>query len=215
LNCPVYSLNAFWQFIEDYKWFWGSALIIVGIPLCLFGRKLFAVTLFLIGTIITMTVFLLVFYSTFLKDDTAHWIGWVACSCTILAGLLGGFLLYKCQRLGACCIAGWGGFMGGVLINTTFMFAAKQEWLFWMINISAALVAAGLAFCFFFKVIILCTSFAGAYFVVRGISLYAGGFPNEFELIKELENGVIPHISYWFYMYLGFILIFTVVGTVV
>ena len=34
------------------------------------------------------------------------------------------------------------------------------------------------------EVLIATTSFMGAYFFWRGISLYAGGFPNEFELIK-------------------------------
>jgi uncharacterized membrane protein HdeD (DUF308 family) len=95
------------------------------------------------------------------------------------------------------------------------MFAAQQEWLFWVINMSCALVAAGLCFCFFFQAIIVSTSLAGSYIFIRGISLYVGGFPNEFDLIEQLKAGSIPHISYWFYLYLGFILIFTIIGMVV
>lgn len=193
---------------------WGIIFIVIGIPLCLFGLKMLSVTLFCVGTLVTVTLILLLFYSTFLKDDTEAWIGWVVLAGSIIVGLAGGYLLYKCQKLGAMCIAGWGGFLGGLLLNTTFMFAAGNEIVFWCINIGCAGVAAGLAYCFFYPVIITATSMSGAYMFVRGISFYAGGFPNEFDLIKSLENGSIPHMSYWFYLYLAFIAIFTVVGMV-
>jgi len=118
-NCSVYSLNALWAFMSKYDWLWGICLIAIGIPLCLAGRKLFSVTLFLIGTLVTMTLILLLFYSTFLTDATEAWVGWVVLISSIILGLAGGFLLFKCQKLGAACIAGWGGFLGGLLLNTT------------------------------------------------------------------------------------------------
>lgn len=201
--------------MQEYSWLWGIILIAIGIPLCLLGRKLFSITLFLIGTLVTMTLILLLFYSTFLTDKTDAWIGWVVLISSIILGIAGGFLLYKCQKLGAACIAGWGGFMGGLLLNTLVFSYAESEWLFWIINISCALVAAGLAFCFFFPVIITATALTGSYFFVRGISLYAGGYPNEFDLIKQLENGVIPHMPWYVYLYFAFIVLFTVVGMVI
>jgi hypothetical protein len=214
-NCSIYSLNALWAFMKKYSWLWGTILIIIGLPLCFAGRKLFSVTLFLIGTLLTMTLILLLFYSTFLTDKTEAWIGWVVLISSIILGLAGGFLLFKCQRLGGACIAGWGGFMGGLLLNTTCFSYAQSEALFWIINIACALVAAGLAIVFFFPAIILATSFTGAYFFIRGISLYAGGFPNEFDLIKQLENGSYPHMMWYVYIYFAFIIIFFIGGAVV
>jgi len=177
--------------MQEYQWLWGAVMIGLGIPLCLLGRKLFSFTLFCVGTLVTMTLILLIFYSTFLKDSTEAWVGWTVLACSILIGLLGGFLLYKCQRLGASVIAGWGGFLCGILINTTCLSYAESEALFWIVNIACALVAAVLAFFFFFTAIILATALSGAYLFIRGISLYAGGFPNEFDFIKQLENGVV------------------------
>jgi hypothetical protein len=64
--------------------------------------------------------------------------------------------------------------------------------------------------------VITVTSFSGAYMFIRGISLFwPESYPNEFTLIKDLEAGVVPHIEYWFYLYLGFMLVFTILGMVV
>lgn len=207
-------MNALWEFLGQYSWLWGAVFIVLGGFLCFLGRKLFSFTLFCIGTLITCAVILLVFYGTFLNDKTEAWVGWTVLSCSILLGLLGGFLLYKCQRLGACCIAGWGGFMGGLLINTTFMWTAGSVAAFWCVNVGCALIAAALAFCFFFPAIIISTSLSGSYLFFRGISLYAGGYPNEFAIIDQIETGDFK-FDYWFYLYLAFIIAGTIAGCVV
>lgn len=82
--------------MQKYSWLWGAVLILIGIPLCLLGRKLFNVTLFLVGTLIVTTLILLLFYGTFLDESTEAWIGWTVLVCSILLGLAGGYLLYKC-----------------------------------------------------------------------------------------------------------------------
>jgi len=50
------------------------------------------------------------------------------------------------------------------------------------VSIGCAIIAAVLSFFIYEHVLINMTSFGGAYMLVRGISLYAGGFPNEFTL---------------------------------
>lgn len=56
--------------------------------------------------------------------------------------------------------------------------------MFWCVSVGFAIVAAILSFFWYEHVLIIMTSFAGAYMFVRGISFYAGGFPNEFTLAK-------------------------------
>ena len=161
-----------------------------------------------------MVLIWLLFYSTFLSDSTEYWVGWVVLAGAVIVGLFVGFLLYKCQRLGAAIIGGWGGFLLGIVFNTTVMWVADSSVAFWVINSAFALLAAVLAFIFYFHAIILSTSFTGSYFFVRGISLYAGGFPNEMALIDQIKSGAIEHISYWFYLYLFFIILLTVATTI-
>lgn len=213
MNCPVYSLNSLWAWLNKYYWLWGAILIVMGFFLGMFGQKLFSATLFIIGTLVTVSLIWLLFYSTFLSDSTEGWVGWVVLVCSILLGLVGGYVLYKCQRLGATIIGAWGGFLLGIVFNTTVLWAASSEVAFWIISISFALIAAALAFVFYYHAVILSTSFVGSYFFVRGISLYAGGFPNEWALIEQIKSGAIDHISYWFYLYLFFIIVASVLCT--
>jgi hypothetical protein len=76
-------------------------------------------------------------------------------------------------------------------------------------------VAAILVFVTYNHAIILATSLVGSYFFVRGISLYAGGFPNEYLLMKQIKNGVIESEPWTFYVYMGSILVATIICAVV
>jgi hypothetical protein len=55
----------------------------------------------------------------------------------------------------------------------------------------------------------------GSYAFVRGISLYAGGYPNEFTLAELLKQGLYKDISWVFYLYLIAIVVIFVVGVVI
>ena len=54
----------------------------------------------------------------------------------------------------------------------------------------------------------------GAYAIIRGISLYAGGFPNESELHQQIESGAIDWSTFnkAFYGYLAGIVVLTVLS---
>lgn len=124
LACPVFDTNSFWEFVEEYNWLFALILIGIGLPFCFAGRKLFSCIVFVTGVLVTVAFIMLLFYSTFLESDTEYWVGWVVLSCSAIAGLAVGYLLFKCQKLGAAFIAGWGGFLIGLVINTTFVWLA-------------------------------------------------------------------------------------------
>lgn len=216
LACSTLSFSAIFDLIAEYNWLFAIIFMVVGIPFIFAGRKLFSVVVFIVGTLMTVALVMLLFYSTFLDSNTEYWVFWLVLSLSIIAGLAVGFVLTKCQKLGAACVAGWGGWLFGMFISLTFLYYTQQNWLFWVFNIACACVAAGLAFCFYFPVIITVTSFAGSYMFIRGISLFwPESFPNEFTTIDDLKNGYIDHISNWFWLYFGFIILLTIVGMVV
>lgn len=86
------------------------------------GRKLWVVAIFLISAFLTMAIILLVFYTTFLKNTTADWVGWTVLGCSIIFGVILGLVMTKLQRVGAAIIAGWGGFVLGILLNESVLY---------------------------------------------------------------------------------------------
>ena len=182
--CSSFDLNALWTFLDKYDFIWGVLLIVGGIFLCFFGRKLFKAAIFMVTAILVVFLILLIFYTTFLEDTTEVWVGWTVLVVSILLGLVAGFFMMKLERVGVSLLAGWGGFLIGVMINEMALYKVESSALFWSVSISCGIIAAVLSFFIFEHVLINMTAFAGAYMLVRGVSMYAGGFPNEFTLAE-------------------------------
>lgn len=61
-------------------------------------------------------------------------------------------------------------------------------------------------------IVIIATSFIGSYITVRSLSLIFGGFPNEFDLTRKLQTGVLTGLPWYTYLYLALILILFFIG---
>jgi len=213
--CPSFDLNALWIFLDEYSYIWGVLFIVGGIFLGFFGRKLFKAAIFMVTSILVVFAILLLFYTTFLSDTTEVWVGWTVLISSILIGLVAGFFMMKLERVGAAVLCGWGGFLIGIMLNEMVLYKAESQALFWSMSIGCAIVAAVLSFFFYEHVLINMTAFAGAYMLIRGISFYAGGFPNEFTLADQLKAGDTSAFTNWFYLYMVCILIVAVVCSIV
>ena len=213
--CPKFDLNALWTFLDEYSYIWGVLFIVGGIFLCFFGRKLFKAAIFMVTAIFTVFAILLLFYTTFLEDTTEAWVGWTVLACSILIGLVAGFFMMKLERIGAALLAGWGGFLLGVMLNEMVLYLAESQAVFWCVSIGCGIAAAVLSFFFYEHVLINMTAFGGAYMLIRGISFYAGGFPNEFTLAEELKAGDTSAMDNWFYLYMACIVITAIIGSIV
>jgi len=213
--CATFDLNALWEFMEDYDYLWGVLLIVGGIFLGFFGVYVFNASVFVITTLLVVFGILLLFYTTFLEDTTQTWVGWTVLSCSILIGLVCGYFMVKLEKIPIALAAGFGGFLLGVMLNEMALYKAESEALFWCVSIGVALSCAVLSFFLAEHVLINMTSFAGAYMLVRGISLYAGGFPNEFTLVEQLQAGDTSAMTNWFYLYMVCILLVAAAGSFV
>ena len=182
--CAAFDLNALWDFMEKYDYLWGALLIAGGIFLAFFGKKLFLYAIFLVTAIFVVFAILLLFYTTFLNDTTETWVGWTVLVCSCLVGLIAGYFMMKMERTGAALVGGWGGFLLGVMLNEMVFYKVESNILFWCVSIGCGVAAFVLSFIIADHVLIIMTSFAGSYMSIRGISLYAGGFPNEFTLVE-------------------------------
>jgi hypothetical protein len=104
-------------------------------------------------------------------------VGWVVVVLALLVGILMGYLCVRFRKLGIALLSCGGGVGIGFMITTTFLIS--NTYAYYCTIVACALALGMLAYCIEAGVIIGITSFLGSYSIVRGISLYAGGFPDE------------------------------------
>jgi len=213
--CPVFTLNGLWTFLEQYYWLWGAIFIVVGVFLTFLGRKLFLAAVFIAGFVLTGIIFLAVCYGTFLSDNSEDWVGWLMLSLSIVLGIIVGVLLVKYSKFAAAVIGAWAGYILGLFLNDLALWPIGLAWVFWVVNVGCALVCAILAFIFFNPAVILGTAFIGAYALMRGIGMYAGGFQNEYTIATEISSGATDNILWTTYAYLVGVLIMFIIGSIV
>jgi hypothetical protein len=202
-GCRVGRLSALWAWFTDNKWVMFSVFLVVGFLVCFLGRSLFKPVLFIAGILLSVSLVWIIFYSTFLSDNTKQWVGWVVLAGSVVLGLIIGCLFVKLVRLGAFILAAWGGFALALLIYNSFMYKMNSNVGFWCFTVGVALLFGILALWFFDHILIHSTALAGSFLVINGIGLVAGRYQNPFTIADEINNGVIDHIDPVFYAYLA------------
>ena len=211
-GCPKFSMSKFWAFMQKYYFLWGAALILVGIFLAFFGNKFVNAVIYLVATIAVTIIGGLIFFNLLMSKVKAQWAQWLIIAIIFVLANFVGFLLVKFRKYGVGALAGWGGVMLGLLITSATMIGSGAA--YWGIVVGMGVAFAIMALLVEKKVIMFVTSFSGSYFLIRGISLYAGGFPNESELHTEIQSGAIDWETFdkAFYGYMAGIVVLTVLS---
>jgi hypothetical protein len=178
-------VNPLFRWIDKQSVFVGGALILVGLILGLFGKWQFKISVFLIGMIVFTLAATLFLFTIFLSRDSPTSTGWIIAGVTAFVGIFVGLALAYMFRLGAAVAAAWGGVSLALILYNSFVYKLDNpnHVVFWIFVVSMGLIFGVLTLWFFWPAIILATSFAGSYMIMRGISMYAGGFPSEMEII--------------------------------
>jgi len=81
--------------------------------------------------------------------------------------------------------------------------------VYYLLVIVCGVIGFALTFKFESHVIIVSTAFMGSYGIIRGISMYAGGFPSEQELHALTSSGAMKWENFpkLFYLYLASIVV--------
>jgi hypothetical protein len=212
-GCYVFDTNPLVRFLSDYSYIFGAFLIAIGIVVAVFGKPLFKPTICLIGTLVFMGVLCLFIFSLFFTRNTPSWAGWLVFGISLFVGCIVGLILAKISRLGVAVLAGWGGFCLGMILYSSFMYKldGDKHVLFWIFNISLGVIAGILSIFLFNHAIVIATSIAGSYAFIRGISLYAGGYPNELELVDMIKYNGWGSIDPRFYGYLAVFVVCSII----
>lgn len=153
----------------------------------------------------SLTIFTLAFDRN--SGEVAEWVVFGVC-CVV--GIFIGLLLAYLTRFGTAVLAAWGGVSIALMLYTSFVYKLDndQRVVFWIFVILMGVVAGLLGYALYNHAIIFGTSVVGAYLLIRGISLYAGGFPDEMLVIEQIKTGQTVTFNNAFYGYLaGFIVV--------
>jgi len=173
------------------------------------------IAIFLAAAMISLVAILYVYYTMFMTSTSQAWLGWAVLGGAVVIGVLLGLTCTRFARVGATLIAVWGGFVLGMILNEAVLYMYTDEMIFWIVCGASAFVFGVLVFIVYNHAVILCTSLVGSYLFVRGISFYAGGFPNEYLLIKQIKSGMLVSEPLSFYFYLGGILLATIICAII
>lgn len=213
--CVKMNFYVIWKFIMDYKAIFAAALILFGLFNCILGQKFSQFTSFLLA-LFAVTVLWLILSQYILPSGCATWIIWVMLAIGLILGATAGYFVFKYHKKVIAFLVGGvaGFFLGEFLFN---LLGNKINWNSTVVHILFIIgcIIALIVVAFFLKdvIIIFATSFIGAYTLIRGISFFAGGFPNEFtvmDLRSRGENEQLKGLLTWkVYVYLSAIVIVT------
>jgi hypothetical protein len=215
-GCPVTSINAIWTFLSQYSYLFGAIMIAAGVLIAFAGRKMFKPVICFIGTIATAGVVMMLLYSLFLGNTNGKSaVGWIVLVLSLVGGCIVGLLLAKLTKLGAMVLAGWGGVTLGLMLYGAFLYHINSQVFFWFFIVACAGICALASLWAYDHVLIISTAISGSYMFVRGISMYAGGYPNEATLETLIKNGLESAIPNTFYAYLAGIVVMMILAMIV
>ena len=219
--CAKVNFFFIFKFIQDYKVIFIIILIVFGLFNCLFGKRFSKVTS-LILTIFTVTVLVLIFSQFVLPSGCAEWIIWVMLAVGLIIGIVLGIIVYKYHEKVIAILAGAiSGFFLGQFLYSLFGNQIPANGVLMNVIFVVVSIAILIAVACFLKdtIVIFATSFIGSYCFIRGISLFAGSFPDEFTVIDLVNNEEFEQLklilTWQVYVYLGAIALTTILSIVI
>lgn len=202
-------MSKFMAFMNQYYYLWGAGLIVLGLFLGFFGNKFVNFVIYVMATLAFFIIVSNLFFNLFMEKVHQQWVQWLFIVLIFLLANLIGYCFVRFRKQGISLLAGIGGCLIGVIIARSIQFGSKAAYFATVFGFG--FVVALIAFVIEKQTIQFITSFAGSYLAIRGISLYAGGFPNEVDLSQGIHEGNVDWngLNKAFYGYLAGIVVMT------
>ena len=185
-------------------------MIFFGLLVGFLGSKLIKPTICVVATLAFIFIAALSGFAIFFDRYSSEVAEWIVFGVCCVVGILFGVLMAYLSRFGTALLAAWGGVALALMLYTSFMYKwdNNHQVLYWIWVIGMGAATGILGYIMFDHATIIATSIVGSYLLIRGISLYAGGFPDIVLVIEQIKNGQHPSFNNAFYGYLaGFIVV--------
>jgi hypothetical protein len=220
-GCAIFTMSGWFVYIAENPLIVGIVLVLFGAVTCFRGRKFFDKVLgfvgFLAGFVFSMLIFSAFgwvdYLDPFAEKESKLIIAIIAILLAAIIGAIVGFLLfYFAAHVGVLVLAIVVGFFAGITLYNTFLHFIGSGWVMLACGVLGAIILGVLAKIYHDFIMILGTSFLGAYALVRGFSYFFGGFPDEVTMFNSMRNGVEVEFENTFYYYLIAIVLFFILG---
>ena len=217
-GCALTDWYLLKRLMNDYKIIFVIAFILIGLFLCLFGKKFEKITIIVVIGFAGCYLILIIVLNFFPSLITTETRLWILLGAGFLVGAFVGFLIRA--KLSIVCFL-FGAFMGYTIAEFVYVFL--QGFITWnpqilyYITIGVfALIGGIIGLKLLEIVIIICTSLLGGYVAMRGVTLIFGHYIDESQLVDLIKNKEWEQLkelrSWWVYGYLGLWVVLTIVG---
>jgi len=202
VGCPKADMMNVIDFVTRNPWLLALIGIFVGPFINFYGRKFLPWVIgVLSGGIVALAVFIICGFlgltTYFYYEDTADagtdegLYALIAVALSFFAGFGIGYIMKsKFLTLGFMVLGAIAGvFFGAILFTLALVHLSDEAWVLILSVVVMGLLGAVLALKLKDGVMIMVTSFIGAYMFVRGISIFLGGYPGEIEIITMIREG--------------------------
>jgi len=210
-------LHSLWRFFEKYNQPIAVVLIVLGIFLMLFGGRYYRATMFLCAELGVSSVLMVLLFAALLPAGAPEWAVWLALLMSLGLGFGFGLAAMRWSRVGVLVVGTVvGSFVGLACFNTFFYKMSEGNALLglWLTIMICATLVAGLSMLFFDNTIIIGSSLVGSYLLFRGISVFAGGYPNEFLIYQDYQNSKLRQMPASFMVYTAIMTLTAIVALV-
>lgn len=196
-------------FLQGYKIFFVILFFCLGVFVNLFGLKMFNITTFVIACVFSSFAAAAFFYH-FVDLNTETWILWFIFILCVGIGSGIGVLAVRYKEVGFFGMGFGLGVIAALLIYqyiiANFIGSFGEAFLYGF-AILFGIFGGYSASKYWRGMVISATAFIGSYMIVRAISVYLGGFPNEIELAEGQAE-----FTWWSVLYLLLLALITLIG---
>jgi len=204
------------QFISDNPIPFCIVGALLGLLIAIFGLKLFLPTLFIVSFVAGFFVAFFIFFAEIVTPESRESTKWILVGFAIVLGIMIGYISIKANKFGIFIIGALLGTIIALILYNAILFKIKTNPAELVLLITLGVLGLGggiLALVFYKHVIIIATSLIGCYAFVRALSLVIGSFPNEIQIIKQIQTQDYNFSVHWpFYIYMNVIFLLTLLS---
>jgi len=185
----------------------GVIMIICGLFMLSYGTRFVQITFVITLGSIFVQIALIFYESMHIQDTNPDYI-WIFLGLGFCLGVGVAYFAISVITLVKFSIGGYLGFIFSALAYQfvlRYIHTTDPEVLYWITVLVCIIIGCILINFLVKQVMIVATSFIGSYVVIKGISLYAGRFPNEqviFEMLKNQEYDQLAEVlNYYLFIY--------------